>query len=206
MPTVDVYNLERAKVGEHELSDDVFAAEVSEHLFHEVVRAQLAARRAGTAKTKERGEIRGSNAKPWRQKGTGRARSGSRKSPLWRGGGTVHGPRPRSYEMKVNKKVRRAALCAALSRRFAESRLLVIDGFGMPEIKTKVVAGVLQRFEMPKTLIVDVANPFLALSARNLAKAQYLPVEGVNVYDVLRHDFVMMTRAAADAITERLSR
>ena len=204
MPVVDVYNLQRSKVGSVELSDDVFDTEVREHLFHEVVRYQLAARRSGTAKAKERWEINKTTAKVWRQKGTGRARQGSKRAPQWVGGGVVFGPKPRDFAPKVNKKVRKAALKAALSRRHQEGALVVVEDFQLPDIKTKRVAEVLTAFEAPKTLIVDVDNEVLGKSARNLGAAKYLPVVGLNVYDILRHDKLILTKAAAEAIEGRL--
>ncbi|MGM0574939.1 MAG: 50S ribosomal protein L4 [Myxococcota bacterium] len=204
MATVDVYNLDREKVGTLDLSDAIFGVEVREHLFHEVVRAQQAAKRSGTAKTKPRNEIRGANTKVWRQKGTGRARQGSKKAPQWVGGGTVFGPQPRSYDKKLNKKVRRAALCAALSRRQEEGRLFVLESFELPEIKTQRVVDVLKRFETDKALIVDGDNDTLARSARNLSTSKYLTAAGLNVYDVLKHDAVVLTKDAVEAITRRL--
>jgi len=204
MPVVDVYNLDREKVGTLELPDAIFDVEVREHLFHEVVRAQLAARRAGTASTKTRGDLTRTNMKPWRQKGTGRARQGDKKAPHWVGGGVALGPHPRSFAFKVNKKVKRAALCAALSRRQQEGRLLVIDDLRLPEVKTKRVASALSGFGAPKSLIVDTDNPSLHLSARNLPKAHYLPVGDLNVYDILRHDHLVISRSAAEALQGRM--
>jgi len=205
MATVDLYNLERQKVGSVELSDAVFDTEVREHLFHEVVRAQMAKRRSGTAKVKGRSEIHGTGAKAWRQKGTGRARTGSRKSPIWKGGGVAHGPAPRSFSIKVNKKTRKAALCAALSRRNQEGRLFVLEGFELQAPKTQDVAGVLSRFETESALIIDLDNENLSLSARNLTTSRFLDVEGLNVLDVLKHDVLMITQAAIERIGERLA-
>jgi large subunit ribosomal protein L4 len=204
MPVVDVYNLEKKKVGTLELADAIFAVPVREHLFHEVVRAQLAARRSGTAKTKVRSEVAGSMKKIYKQKGTGNARQGTKKAPHWVGGGTVFGPQPRSYEMKVNKKTRRAALCAALTRRQEEGRLVVLDSFQLEAIKTKGVVDVLRRFDSNRVLIVDGDNHALAASTRNIPTSHYLAVGGINVYDILRHDTVLMTRQAVDAIQTRL--
>jgi large subunit ribosomal protein L4 len=206
MPVVDVYNLERKKVGTVELNDAVFNVEVREHLFHEVVRNQRAERRAGTAKTKERGEIKGSTAKAWKQKGTGRARQGNRKAAHFRGGGVSHGPRPRDFSGKVNRKTVQAALMAALSRRQQEGCLVVVDSFALTEIKTSQVASVLSTFEVSKGLIVDVKNEALAKSANNLANSNYLAVDGLNVYDVLRHETLMMTQEAVQQLEGRLTR
>jgi len=204
MPVVDVYSLDKSKVGTLELSDDIFDTEVREHLFHEVVTYQLAKRRSGAAKTKERGEIAGTTQKAWRQKGTGRARQGNKKAVHWVGGGTVHGPRQRDYTPKVNKKTRANALRMALSRRQQEGALFVVDGWSIDTPKTKAVSNVLGTFGTPKTLIIDEGNDTLARSARNLAASNYLEVSGLNVYDILRHDAVIITRDAALKIQERL--
>jgi large subunit ribosomal protein L4 len=205
MPVVDVYNLEKKKVGTLDLSDDIFDVEVREHLFHEMVRAQLGARRSGTATVKERNAIIGSTAKVWKQKGTGRARQGSKKGPHWVGGGVAHGPSHRSFAKKVNKKTRKAALRAACSRRQQEGKLVVLDGFDLEAPKTKQVCSVLDTFGMSKALIVDLDNANLAKSARNLPSSMFLPVAGVNVYDVLRHDVLVLTKNAAEALQERLA-
>lgn len=205
MPVVPVYNLERQQVGEITLADAIFGAEVKEHLFHEVVRSHLAAIRQGTHATKERSEVSGSTKKIYKQKGTGRARHGSRKAPTFVGGGTVFGPHPREYVLKVNKKVRFAALCSALSRRTEEKQVIVVDDLTLPQIKTKQISGLLKRFDVSKTLIVDVSNENLQLSARNLPNAQYLPVAGLNVYDILRHDTVLISKAAAEALHQRIA-
>lgn len=204
MPVVDVYNLDREKVGSFELSEAVFGVEVREHLFHEVVRAQLASRRAGTAKTKGRSELTRTTAKPWKQKGTGRARQGDRAAPHWVGGGTVHGPTPRSFAVKVNKKIRRAALCAALSRRTQEGRVVVIDDLALERIKTKRVAGIVAGFEAGKALFVDTDNDKLRFSARNLAHAHFLPVGDLNVYDILRHETLLISKAAVEDLQARI--
>ena len=204
MPVVDVYNLDKKKVGELELADTIFGVPVREHLFHEVVRAQLAARRAGTAKTKGRSEINRTGAKAWKQKGTGRARQGDRKAPHWVGGGVVHGPQPRSYVKKVNKKVRAAALYAALSRRAQEGRLHVVDDMALGAIKTKAVANVLAKFAAPKALLVDGDNTNLQLATKNLASAHYLSVGELNVYDILRHDDLLLSKSAVESLQARV--
>ena len=204
MPVVPIYNLERKQVGSLDLSDAIFGAEVKEHLFHELVRAQLAEKRQGTHQTKERSFVSGSVKKIYKQKGTGRARHGSRKAPNFVGGGTVFGPHPRDYAMKVNKKVKTAALISALSRRTQEGKLLVIDSLALPKIQTRQVAKIQSTFEVDKALFVDVENPNLALSARNIPSAQYLAVGGLNVYDILRHDTVVISKAAAVALQERI--
>jgi large subunit ribosomal protein L4 len=200
MPSIDVYNLNRDKVGQIDLDDLVFGAEVKEYLFWEVVRNQLANRRCGTAKVKERGEVRGSTRKMFRQKGTGRARQGNRTVNTHRGGGVVFGPRPRDFGYKVPKKVRRAALRSALSRRLQEQRLIVLEDFSLAEIKTKKLTEVLKRFELDSALLVDERNENLNKSARNLKSFKFLPVEGLNVYDVLRYDNLILTAPSVKVI------
>jgi len=204
MPVVDVYNLDRQKVGTLELSEAVFGVEVREHLFHEVVRAQLAARRAGTAKVKGRAEVKHTTKKLFKQKGTGRARQGMKSAPHWVGGGVVHGPQPRSFAVKVNKKVRRAALCAALSRRQQEGRLVLIDDLALGQIKTKRVAEIVGRFEAGRALFVDTMNDTLRLSARNMPEAHYLQVGELNVYDILRAETLLMSKAAVEDLHARI--
>jgi large subunit ribosomal protein L4 len=202
---VDMYNASREKIGQCELADAVFGVEVKEHLLYAVVRYQRAAARQGSHKVKERAEVRGGGKKPWRQKGTGRARQGSTRSPQWRGGGVVHGPKVRSHAFKLNKKVRAQALCSALSRRVSENALVVLDALTMPEIKTRQVVDFMKRFDFADALIVTSGDENLALSARNLGTITMLPPEGLNVYDVLRRRNIVLTRAAVDAVTARLA-
>ena len=204
MPTVDVYNVNREKVGSLDLADAVFGAEVKEHLLYAVVRYQRAAARQGTHKAKERADVRGGGKKPWRQKGTGRARQGSIRSPQWRGGGVVFGPRVRSHAFKLNKKVRKAALCSALSRRCSESKVIVLDTIAFDAPKTKQVAAMMARFELGDMLLVATPDDNVVKSARNLASVTVLPPEGVNVYDVLRRSVVVVTKDAAAALAARL--
>jgi large subunit ribosomal protein L4 len=205
MAKIPVFNLRRESVGELELSDEVFGRDVNEDLLYEVVKAQLASRRSGTAKTKNRAEVSGSTKKIYRQKGTGAARHGDRNAPNFVGGGQAHGPVPRSYAYRPNRKMRTGALASALSMKLKEGRLIVVDSFGLDEVKTKALAGVLSTLKVGKSsLIVDgKGNDKLQLSARNLAKHQYLPPEGVNVYDLLRHDTLILTRSAAEALEAR---
>lgn len=205
MATIDVYNPNRDKVGEIDLADAVFGAEVREHLLYAAVRYQRAKARAGTHKAKERAEVRGGGRKPWRQKGTGRARQGSIRSPQWRGGGVVFGPRVRSHGFKLNKKVLRSALVSALSRRAAESSVVVLEDWELPEIRTRHVVDFMQRFELSDMLLVAQRDEKLERSARNLQAVTMLPPEGLNVYDVLHRNNLVMTRAAVDAVTARLS-
>lgn len=205
MAKVPVYNLKRESVGELDLADDVFGGEVNEALFYDVVKAQLASRRAGTHKVKNRAEVKATSAKMYRQKGTGRARHGDEKAPQFRGGGRAFGPKPRDYSYRPTRKMRKGALRSALALKLKEGRLLVVENFELPEIKTKSLAQVLDKLEVPKSsVIVDaVVNDNLRLSARNLAKHQYLPPEGVNVYDLLRHEHLILTKSAVDALVAR---
>lgn len=206
MPTLDVYSAQRDKVGQIDLSEAVFAAEVKSYLLHEVVVWQLACRRSGTAKTKTRGEVRGGGRKPWRQKGTGRARAGSRRSPLWRGGGTIFGPQPRDYSYTVPKKVKRSALRMALSDKLNEQKLVVLRGFDLEGIKTRDFIEVLNRFEIKQTLVVTSStDEVLEKSARNVPGVKVLRAEGLNVYDILRYDNLILMESAVSNIEEALS-
>jgi large subunit ribosomal protein L4 len=209
MPKLELISIKGGKVGSIDLDDAVFAQEVNEHLLWEVVKWQLAKRRAGTHSTKVRGEVRGSNIKPWKQKGTGHARSGNRRSPVWVGGAVSHGPRPRSYEYSIPKKVRKKALRGALSLRASEGKLVVLDEFPVESGKTRNVAGALATIGCPqpdrKVLIVDVAdNANLLRGARNLRVSKWLAPEGLNVYDVLNHDTLVLTQKSARLVEEAL--
>jgi large subunit ribosomal protein L4 len=205
MPKLDVFNLKREKVGEIELADDVFAAEVKEHLFHEVVTAQLASARAGTSAAKERSAVRGSTAKIYKQKGTGGARHGDIRAPIFVGGGRAHPPRPKDWSYRPPRRVRVGALRSALSLLVKEGRFLVVDSIDIGEIKTKKLAGVLSALQTSKkTLVVDdKGNENLRLSIRNMPGSQFLPPEGVNVYDLLRHDNLVVSKQAAKALEAR---
>ena len=206
MAKVDVYNLAKKKVGSTDLDDAVFATEVKEHLFHFVVRAQLAARRQGTHATKQRAMISGGGRKPWKQKGTGRARQGSTRAPHWRGGGISFGPQPRSHAFSVPKKVRRAALKGALSRRTGESALVVVDQFSLAEAKTKHFRTFMKAFGFESLLVVlPGADQVVELAARNIQGVTVLPVAGLNVYDVLRHKNVAVAKEAIAPIVARLT-
>jgi large subunit ribosomal protein L4 len=202
---VPVYNLRRENVGEIVLSDEVFGREVNEALLYEVVKAQLASRRAGTAKAKTRAEVRGSTRKIYRQKGTGQARHGDRNAPNFVRGGKVHGPLPRDYSYRPPRKMRIGALASALSLKVREGRLTVVENFELDEIKTKKLVGVLDVLQVGESsLIVDgKENQKLQLSARNLASHRYLPPEGVNVYDVLRYKHLVLTRSAVESLEAR---
>lgn len=196
-----VYNLQNQAVGELEVADEVFAAEVKPHLHHDMVRMQLAKKRRGTAKTKGRSEVAGSGKKMYRQKGTGRARHSTSKAPQFVGGGTVFGPQPRSYDLKVPKKARKAALRSALSEKVQAGGLKVVDAFALSQVKTKEAATALQALETRKALVVDQkGNDNLRLSVRNLRDYKYIAAEGLNVADVLRFEHLVLTRAAVEAI------
>lgn len=208
MPKVDVFNLKREKVGELDLSDEVFGAEVKEQLFYEVVKAQLASRRAGTAAAKERAAVSGTTKKMYKQKGTGRARHGSARAPNFVGGGVAHPPRPRDWAYRPPRQVRIGALKSALSLFLKEGRLIVVDNIDLPEIKTKAMVGVLNALQVEKkALVVDHnGNEKLKLSIRNLENHLFLPPEGVNVYDLLRHDHLVVSKEAAKALEARCLR
>jgi len=207
MPVVDLFNSSHVKVGTVELDERVFAVEVKEHLFHMVVRHQLAARRSGNHATKQRAMVAGGGKKPWRQKGTGRARQGSTRAPHWRGGGSVFGPQPRSHSFLLPKKVRRAALKSALSRRLGESALFVVDGVALPEVKTKHFRGFLESFGFESLLlVVPQDDQAIRLASRNIPGVTVLPVAGLNVYDILRHRNIALTAPAIAPIVERLTR
>ncbi|MBX3250681.1 MAG: 50S ribosomal protein L4 [Myxococcales bacterium] len=205
MPKATVYNLNRDNVGEIELSDDVFGAEVNEGLLYEVLKAQLASKRAGTHSSKTRGEVSGSTRKLYKQKGTGRARHGSIRATQFVGGGAPHGPRPRDYSYRPPRKMRLGALKSALSLKLKEGRLVVVDDFELEEIKTKKLAHVLQTLDVAKSaIIVDAKeNEKLRMSARNLPSHSVLPPEGVNLYDVLRHEHLVLTKSAVAALEAR---
>jgi large subunit ribosomal protein L4 len=205
MPKLDVFNLKREKVGEIDLSDEVFATDVKEHLFHEVVTAQLASQRSGTAAAKERSAVRGSSAKIYKQKGTGGARHGTIRAPIFVGGGRAHPPRPKDWSFRPPRRVRASALKSALSLLVKEGRFTVVDSIDLGEIKTKKLAGVLVALQAAKkTLVVDdKANENLKLSIRNMPENQFLPPEGVNVYDLLRHDHMIVSKQAAMALEAR---
>ena len=205
MAKVDVYNLKREKVGSVDLADEVFAAEVKEQLFHEVVVAQLASRRAGTHAAKERSAVAGSSKKIYKQKGTGRARHGSIRAPIFVGGGRAHPPKPQDWSYRPPRRVRVAALKSALSLILKEGRLTIVDSIDLGEVKTKKLATALVTLQAgKKTLVVDDGgNQNLRLSIRNLEDKLFLPPEGVNVYDLLRHDHLVLSKGAIKALEAR---
>jgi large subunit ribosomal protein L4 len=207
MPSVDVLDLNNTKVGSVELSDFVFGAPVNEALLYEAVRHHLAGTRRGTAKTKTRHEVAGSGKKLWKQKGTGRARMGSIRSPLWRHGGTTHGPQPRDYSYRLPRKMLLGALRSALSAKLRDGELRVVREFSIAEPKSKLMRQTLDRFEAKRTiLLVDNAeNRNLALSSRNLEGVKLVSSREVNVYDLLGHEQVLLTEAAAQKLSEGLA-
>jgi large subunit ribosomal protein L4 len=209
MPKVDVFNLSNQKVSEVELSDDVFGAPLNEALIYESVRHHLAARRSGSAKTKNRWEVAGSGKKLWRQKGTGRARMGSVRSPLWRHGGTIHGPQPRSYDYSLNKKMIVGALRSALSAKLRDGQLKVVDGFTFADHKTKSAAAALAGLQADrKILLVKTKDPNrnLELGSRNLPNVKLVETKDVTTYDLLAHKLVVLSEAAARKLSEALAK
>jgi large subunit ribosomal protein L4 len=200
-----LYSAKREKVGELEVSGMVFGRGGENTLLHEAVRMQLANRRAGNAATKTRGLISGGGRKPWRQKGTGRARAGSTRSPIWRHGGTTFGPQPRDYSYKIPKQAWRQALCMAISDRASAGKLKVIESLELAEAKTKLAKALLDSLELTHALIiVGEGEEGFARAARNLADHKVLALKGLNVYDVLNYDELLMTAGSARAIEQRL--
>jgi large subunit ribosomal protein L4 len=205
MALQDVYNMDGTKVSEVELTDEIFNVPVKEHLLHEVVTMQLANKRAGTASTKGRSDVRGGGQKPYRQKGTGRARAGTRRSPLWRGGGVTFGPKPRSYAYRVPKKVRKQALKMALTSKLQEETLLVVDNLDLETIKTKQFVEVLDTLKTGAALIVtDKKLTNLELSSRNVPDVKLVRSEGLNVYDVLRFKHLILLEPCVKQLEGRL--
>jgi len=204
MAVLDVYNTDKEKVAEVEVADAVFDAAVKEHLFYDVVRMQLANRRRGTVSTKSRGEVSGGCKKPWRQKGTGRARAGSTRSPLWRGGAVTFGPKPRPFSFTLPKKVRRLALCSALTLKRRAEKLMILDKIELSEIKTRQVERLLQTLGTRCALFIDDGNDRLQLSARNIPDIKVLQPEGLNLYDILYYDTLFITQPCLEKIQRRL--
>ena len=205
MAVCEVLNSLAEKVGEIDLNDALFSMEVNTGILHEVVCMQRANQRSGNACTKTRGEVSGGGAKPWRQKGTGRARAGSRTSPVWRGGGTVFGPKPRDYSYSLPKKVRRLALKMALSARNQEGNLVVVDQFSLDQAKTREFVKVMDNFKFDNCLVVTgEMDEKLGLSARNAVGYKVLPVAGLNVMDILKHSKLMLVQTSLAKLEERL--
>jgi large subunit ribosomal protein L4 len=205
MAVTEVYNTDNKKVGEVELHDDLFGLKVEKHILHDVVKMQLANRRAGTASTKTRTEVRGGGAKPYRQKGTGRARAGTNRSPLWRGGGVIFGPKPRDYSYKLPKKVRKLGVRMALSTRFSEKNMLVLDGFDLADIKTKQFVDVMKKLNIENGLIViPEKNKNLEKSSRNVHGYKVIQADGLNVYDILLHRRLVLLQPCLGQLEKRL--
>ena len=203
MANVTVYNMEGNEIGTMELNDAVFGVEINEHLVHLAVVRQLANNRQGTQKAKTRSEVSGGGRKPWRQKGTGHARQGSIRAPQWTGGGVVFAPVPRDYEVKMNKKERRAALKSALTSKVQENKLVVVDSLALAEAKTKEMQKVLTNLKADKALVVTADDDQkVVLSARNIADVQTATVNTMNVYDVMKHNTVVVTKDAVASIEE----
>lgn len=211
MPTARVRNLKNLEVGDLELSDAIFGVELNESLIHAAVRNYLANRRQGTSATKTRGNVSGSGRKLWKQKGTGRARVASIRSPLWKGGGNVHGPQPRDWSYKMPKKMRRGALRSALSERLREGNLIIIEDFSFDNPKTKEFLGVMselgfnEKKKTTKTLIVDsLDNSNLVLASRNVQKTKVTNGYGLNVYDIIYHEKLLISKSAIEEINHLL--
>ena len=203
MANVSVYNMEGKEVGTMELNDAVFGVEINDHLVHLAVVRQLANKRQGTQKAKTRSEVSGGGRKPWRQKGTGHARQGSTRSPQWTGGGVVFAPVPRDYEIKMNKKERRAALKSALTSRVQENKLIVLDDLKLDEVKTKAMQAVLSNLNVSKAMVVLADNDQnVVLSARNIPDVITALPNTINVYDVLKYNTVILTKSAVASIEE----
>ena len=203
MANVSVYNMEGKEVGTMELNDAVFGVEVNEHLVHMAVLQQLANNRQGTQKAKTRSEVSGGGRKPWRQKGTGHARQGSTRAPQWTGGGVVFAPVPRDYSFKMNKKEKRAALKSVLTAKVQENKVVILDELKLDEIKTKAMVNVLNNVKAEKAMVVlKSSDANVILSARNIPDVQTSLVNTINVYDILKHNTLVMTKEAVQAIEE----
>ena len=203
MANVSVYNMEGNEVGTMELNDAVFGVKINEHLVHMAVLQQLANNRQGTQKAKTRSEVSGGGRKPWRQKGTGHARQGSTRAPQWTGGGVVFAPVPRDYSFKMNKKEKQAALKSVLTAKLQENKLVVLEELKLNEIKTKAMVNVLNKVKAEKALIVlDTMDEKVILSSNNIPNVQTTQTNTINVYDILKHNTLVMTKAAVQAIEE----
>ena len=203
MANVSVYNIEGKEVGTIELSDAVFGVEVNEHLVHMAVVSQLANKRQGTQSAKTRSEVSGGGRKPWRQKGTGHARQGSTRAPQWKGGGIVFAPKPRDYSFKLNKKEKKAALLSALTSRVLENKLVVVDELKLDEVKTKKFVEVMNNLKLNKALVVlNDVDSNVVLSARNIPTVKTAQTNEINVYDILKYDTLLVTKAAVETIEE----
>lgn len=203
MANVKVFNMSGSEVGSIELNDSIFAVEVNTHVMHQAVVQYLANKRQGTQSALTRAEVRGGGRKPWRQKGTGRARQGSTRSPQWTGGGVVFAPKPRDYSFKLNKKVKRLALKSALTTKVNDGKFVVVDEINLPEMKTKEMVKVLNNLNVNKSLVVlEDANEKAVVAARNIPTVKTASVSTINVYDILKYDLVVVTKAAVEKIEE----
>jgi len=205
VPQLEIYNIDKGKVGSFDLDPEIFEAPVRKHLLHAVVNWQLTKRRAGTSSTKTRGEVSGGGKKPWKQKHLGRARQGSIRAPQWRKGAIIFGPKPKDWSYSINKKTRKQALISALSLKHGEGSLFGLNGFELPAIKTKQVAEFVKRFELKSALIiVGGENENLLKSSRNIPNVKVIRVEGLNVYDILKFDALVMTQDSLERAQEVL--
>jgi large subunit ribosomal protein L4 len=201
MAVADVFDIEKKKVSQVDLNDAVFGAEVNEAIIYDVVKMQLASRRSGTASTKTRSDVSGGGKKPWRQKGTGRARAGTTRSPIWRGGGIVFGPHPRDYSYNIPKKVRKKAIISALSMKFKDNKMLILKDFPMEKISTRIFKGIFDLFNLKKALfILDDNNAVLLKSSRNIKNVKMIRSEGINVYDILNHEHLILLEPSVKKI------
>jgi len=201
MSVADVFDIEKKKVAQVELNNAVFGAEVNEAVIYDVVKMQMAARRSGTSSTKTRSDVRGGGKKPWRQKGTGRARAGTSRSPIWRGGGIVFGPHPRDYSFSVPKKIRKKALISVLSMKLKEDKMVILKDFPMEKISTKAFKNVVDLFGFKKALFVlDNKNEVLLKSSRNIRNIKMIRSEGINVYDVLNCEHLVLLEPSVKKI------
>jgi large subunit ribosomal protein L4 len=204
MPTIEVHDVNRASITQVEINEDVFEKKVNESIYYEVIKMQMANARKGTACTKGRSDVRGGGAKPWRQKGTGRARAGTSRSPIWKGGGIVFGPKPRDYSMNVPKKIKKQALCGAISQKRADGNLTILDKIELNEIKTAKIAEILNKLDLKSVLIIEEGNKNLVLSAKNIPGVKILSPEGLNLYDILYYKDLVITQPCLEKIQRRL--
>lgn len=203
MPTVGLFNIEGNKVGEVALNDNVFNVEVNAAVLHQVVVAQLANKRQGTQSAKTRAEVRGGGIKPWKQKGTGRARQGSIRSPQWAGGGIVFAPKPRDYRVSLPKSMRRVAMKSALTSKVLENEMIILESLSFDAPKTKAFAAMLTAFDVKKALIVTLeSNNNVYKSGRNIEGIQVMPVNNINVYDLLKYEKLIITKDAVSKLEE----
>jgi large subunit ribosomal protein L4 len=201
MAVADVFDIGKNKVSQVDLNDAVFGAEVNDAIIYDVVKMQLASRRSGTASTKTRSDVSGGGKKPWRQKGTGRARAGTTRSPIWRGGGIVFGPHPRDYSYSIPKKVRKKAVISALSMKFKDKKMVILKDFPMEKISTRVFKNVFDLFSLKKALFVlDENNEVLLKSSRNMKNVKMIRSEGINVYDILNHEHLILLEPSVKKI------